>query len=362
MGHQYSHLSLDERVEIYRLVCSGASLRSIANAIGRHVSTVSREIRRNAKPTKQFAGGYVPTRANHLAQRRRRWDARFKMHRQPELRAYVRRHLAMGQSPEQIAGRLAATNAHMRISYESIYRYIYHRVAQKDWWHRLLPKAKSRRGRIQRGGLSSTRTFKCRRAIAERPKAADDRLQPGHWEADLMAFSKYGQYILVMHERSTRWLAITCLKSKNAAHVADRIKRRLAPLPAKLKRTITFDNGTEFAEHFKLHDTLGVETFFCDPHAPWQKGGVENAILRMRRMLPRKSDLARMSTQQIAAYARAYNRTPRKCLDFETPAERFSALLARHPLGATVARAPNTVSDGGAEGLAQPRGVTDAWS
>lgn len=341
MGHQYNHLSLDERIEIYRLVSSGASLRNIAAAIGRHVSTVSREIRRNSKPTKQFDGGYVPTRANHLALRRRRWDARFKMHRQPKLRAYVRRHLAMGQSPEQIAGRLAATNAHMRISYESIYRYIYHRVAQKDWWHRLLPKAKSRRGRIHRGGFSSTRTFKNRRPIAERPKTAENRAQPGHWEADLMAFSKYGQYILVMHERTSRWLAITRIESKNATHVASRIKRLLAPLPAKLRRTITFDNGTEFAEHFKLHHQLGVQTFFCDPHAPWQKGGVENAILRMRRTLPRKSDLATMSTQQIAACARAYNRTPRKCLEFETPAERFSALHSRHPLGATIARSPN---------------------
>ena len=156
-----------------------------------------------------------------------------------------------------------------------------------------------------------------------------------------MAFSKYGQYILVIHERTSRWLAITRLESKNASHVADRIKRLIAPLPAKLRRTMTFDNGTEFAEHFKLNDTLGLHTFFCDPHAPWQKGSVENAILRMRRMLPRKSDLATMSSHQIQAHVKAYNRTPRKCLEFKTPAERFAELSAHHPLGATVARSPN---------------------
>ena len=330
MGRCYTHLSLDERIEIYRLAANGLSMRRIAAAIGRHASTISREIRRNSKPTKAFSGGYKPQRAHGLAERRRRWNARFKLHRQPKLRAFVWQHLAMGQSPEQIAGRLAATNAPMRISHESIYRYIYHRVAQKDWRHRLLPKAKSRRGRIQRGGLSQTRTFKHRRAISARPDAANQRLQSGHWEADLMAFAKYGQYILVLHERTSRWLTMAVIQSKKADHVRARIKTLLTRLPEHLRRTITFDNGTEFAEHYKLH-ALGIETFFCDPRAPWQKGGIENAIGRMRRCLPRKTDLASMAPRQLAGLVKAYNATPRKCLAYATPAERFAALHAIPP-------------------------------
>ena len=261
MGTIYSHLSLDERVEIYHLLQSGLSLRAIADAIGRAVSTVSRELRRNAKPTKHYNGGYVPTRAERLAARRRQRKKPFKLKRQPALRKLVLRYLAMGWSPEQIAGRLAHNNAPMRISHESIYRYIYYRVAQKDYCHRLLPMRKNRRGRIKRGGISPIHFIKHRRSLKERPRIVDERRQPGHWEGDLMAFSKYGQYVLVLHERVSRILRIVRLKNKTAAHVAERIARALQRLPGHLRRTITFDNGTEFALHHKLHVRIGVDTF-----------------------------------------------------------------------------------------------------
>jgi len=324
MGTHYSQLSLDERMEIFHLLRTGHSYRAIADAIGRSVSTISREVARNAKPIKQFEGGYLATRAHQLALRRRRWDARFKMQRQPALRAYVRDRLAMGWSLEQIAGRLALDDAPMRISYESIYRYVYHRTAQKDWWHRLLPQAKSRRGRMKRGGLGSVDYIKARRTLDERPRQAEGRKQPGHWEADLMSFAKYGQYVLVLHERVSRIIRIVRLANKTAAHVAARIARTLKTLPDGLRRTITFDNGTEFSHHYKLHSQLGVETFFCDVRAPWQKGGVENAIGRMRRPLPRKPDLATVPDVRIRQIAEAYNNTPRKCLNWETPNETFN--------------------------------------
>lgn len=322
MGTCYSHLSLDERIEIYHLLACGCSCRRIAAQIGRSVSTVSRELRRNSKVTKQFASGYLPARAHQLAERRRRWDARFKLQRQPALRRLVRRRLAMGWSPEQIAGRLARDNAPTRISHESIYRYIYHRVAQKDWWHRMLPQRKNRRGRLRRGGIGSALFIKHRRTLAERPSQAADRKQPGHWEADLMAFAKYGQHLLVLHERSSRVLKLTRIANKTATHVARKIGGLIRHLPTSLKRTITFDNGTEFAHHFKLKPE--VETFFCDPHAPWQKGGIENAIGRMRRPLPRKADLATISAREVKRIVQDYNETPRKCLGYQTPNEVFN--------------------------------------
>lgn len=324
MGSHYSQLSLDERIDIYRLLKSGRSCRSIAAAIGRAASTISREIRRNSRRTKQFEGGYYAARAHQLAERRRRWDARFKMQRQPALRDYVKDRLAMGWSPQQIAGRLACNDSPMRISHESIYRYIYHRSAQKDWWHRLLPQAKNRRGRIKRGGIGSVEHITDRKSLDQRPAFANTRQQPGHWEVDLMSFAKYGQYILVLHERMTRIIYITRLANKTAAHVAARITRQLRPLPDHLRRTLTFDNGTEFSHHYKLHAPLGVQTFFCDVRAPWQKGGVENAIGRLRRPLPRKSNLATIATRHINKLTRDYNNTPRKCLGYQTPNEIFN--------------------------------------
>lgn len=329
MGRSYGQLSLRERVEIEMLRGSGASLRAIAVRLGRSASTISRELARNARPTRQWSGSYDGERAHALALRRRRWDARFKLARQPDLRELVRDGLAMGRSPEQIAGRLALEHGGTVISHESIYRFIYYRSAQKDYWHRLLPRSKSRRGRLgKRGGSPATRMSR-RRPLAERPAEADDRTTPGHWEADLMGFSKYGQYVLVTHERSSRLLRVERLPDKTAASVRRCLSARLAELPRTLRRTLTFDNGTEFALHYKLSCKLALGTFFCDPHAPWQKGGIENAIGRMRTLLPRKADLATIDPHQLQALAERYNNTPRKCLAFRTPNEVFSGLLNR---------------------------------
>lgn len=329
MGRRYEHLSLGERVRIELWLGEGRTLRWIGAQLKRSASTVSRELRRNARPTRRWRGSYEGERAHGLALRRRRWDARFKLARQPDLRAEVRQCLAMGRSPEQIAGRLALEHGKALISHESIYRFIYHRSAQKDYWHRLLPRAKSRRGRLGQRGGSPASLLRRRRPIALRPEEAHDRAVPGHWEADLMAFSRYGQYVLVTHERTSRLLSIEPLPDKSAASVRRCLSARLAALPRQLRRSLTFDNGTEFALHYKLSCKLSHGTFFCDPHAPWQKGGIENAIGRMRRTLPRKTDLATIPPAEFDALLARYNNTPRKCLAFRTPNEVFSQLLNR---------------------------------
>ena len=141
-----------------------------------------------------------------------------------------------------------------------------------------------------------------------------------------MGFSRYDQHLLVLHERMSRALIAGRLPSKHAEPVARAIGAALGALPPALRQTVTFDNGTEFAHHHELHG-IGVATFFCDPHAPWQKGGVENAIGRMRRQLPRKTDLAQLDDSALRAALAAYNNTPRKCLDWLTPAEAFSNQL-----------------------------------
>jgi len=233
----------------------------------------------------------------------------------------------MGWSPEQIAGRLALEHGHTVISHESIYRYVYHRTAQKDYWHRLLPRAKSRRGALGVRGGSPVKTFKNRVGIAERPSEVATRATPGHWEADLMLFSRGGQIVLASHERKSRLLILSRLASKSAAPVAQTLMELFDGLPSELRRSCTFDNGTEFAEHWRLSEQINVKTYFCDTHKPWQKGGIENAIGRMRRSLPRKTDLASCPDDEINQRVLAYNSTPRKCLDYKTPTEVFLGFI-----------------------------------
>jgi transposase, IS30 family len=326
MGQCYCQLSLEERIEIYRLHAAGESMQMIARSLKRHVSTISREIDRNGLATKVWRGGYAPVRAQKLAERRRRWDGRFKLARQPDLQYLVKDRLAMGHSPEQIAGRLTLEHGHTVISHESIYRFVYHRSAQKDYWHRLLPRRKSRRGRLGKRGGSAASAIKLRRSISERAVDVANRTTPGHWEADFMLFAKYGQGLLVAHERQSRYTILDNPPDRRAERTAKRLAKLLEPIPSPLRKTLTIDNGTEFALHYRLTEQLALQIYFCDPHSPWQKGGVENAIGRLRRRLPRKTNLAALSSRQIASIVQIYNNTPRKCLDFRTPAEAFSLL------------------------------------
>ena len=230
--------------------------------------------------------------------------------------------LQQGWSPEQVAGRLKLDAGRVVISHESIYRFIYGQFARtQDYgWRHYLPRAKSKRGwRGRRGGSPASFIAK-RRPIAERPKSAADRRTPGHWEADLMLFRTYGHAVLAMHERHSRILIAVRPPGKASGPIADAMTQLLGQFPPQWRRTVAFDNGTEFALHYRLHN-LGIETFFCDVRSPWQKGGIENAIGRLRRTLPRKTDLTALADAQFTHLLQAYNNTPRKCLNYKTPAE-----------------------------------------
>lgn len=322
MGRIYDQLSLDERCEIARLQGNGCSVRQIAAALDRSPSTISRELKRNSGAQV----GYRPSYASQQT-RTRRWKGS-RLERDESLRAAVLERLASGWSPEQIAGRLRRERGGKVVSHESVYRFIHAQIARtKDYrWRRYLPRGKSKRGWRGRKGGGAQNFIEGRVSMAERPLEASDRSTCGHWEADLMMFAKYGQAILTVHERQSRLLLAIRLTSKAADGVARHLLKLFAGLPQRLRQTITFDNGTEFARHLALH-SLAIETFFCDPYAPWQKGGIENAIGRMRRFMPRKTDLATLSTRRFRNFIAAYNNTPRKCLDFRTPAEAFAKVL-----------------------------------
>jgi IS30 family transposase len=318
MGQSYDHLSLEDRCTIAKLQAEGRSIRQIAAAVDRSPSTIGRELKRNASKL-IYKPGYAQEQS-----KARRWTGS-RLERQAALREAVLAGLTRGLSPEQIAGRLALENGAAVISYETIYRFIYAQIRRTNdfTWRRYLPRGKAKRGfRGKRGG-SSVNFIQGRVSIAQRPQAANDRQSPGHWEADLMMFAKYGQAILTLHERTSRLILARRPANKTADLVAATLADILSLFPEPLRQTITFDNGTEFARHWELD----LKTFFCDPHSPWQKGGIENAIGRMRRSLPRKIDLATITTRRFNQLICAYNNTPRKCLDFQTPVEVFISQL-----------------------------------
>jgi IS30 family transposase len=322
MGKKYNQLSLDERCTIAILQKEGKSIQEIAAALARSTSTISREIKRNTTKTK----GYQPAYA-HEQTAGRRWRGS-KLERQPILRSAVLDLLAMGWSPQQVANRLAREQGCNLISHESIYRFIYAQIkrTQDYTWRRYLPRSKSYRGWRGRKGGSPALFIKNRISIANRPNYILKRASPGHWEADLMLFSEYGQAILVAHERYSRLLMLFKLTNKESKPVISQLLNLFGCLPKELTKTVTFDNGTEFAEHYRLNE-FGVKTYFCDVRSPWQKGGIENAIGRMRRPLPRKTNLSSLKVKDIERLVALYNHTPRKCLDYKTPAEVFTKQL-----------------------------------
>lgn len=317
MGQRYRQFSVEERIEIARLSGEGRSIRQIAAVLDRAPSSVARELKRNSGTQL----GYKPIYAQQQAQARRWTGSR--LERDAVLRQQVLGQLRAGWSPQQIAGR-----CDHRIGAETIYRFIYAQITRhNDYsWRHYLPRAKYKRGRRASKGGSPALHMLHRVPLTQRPSEVAERKVPGHWEADLMAFSKYGQNLLVLVERTSRALLAIRLASKQAEPLARTLATILGSLPPPLRRTITFDNGTEFARHYDLAP-LGIATYFCDPHAPWQKGSIENAIGRMRRVLPRKTDLTQIDEPTLRTCIARYNNTPRKCLDWKTPAEAFSDYL-----------------------------------
>jgi IS30 family transposase len=231
MGTFYEQLSLDDRCAIAGLRADGHSIRQIATRVDRSASTISRELKRNSG----VQVGYKPAYAHEQA-RARRWRGS-RMARQPALCQFVLDRLAMGWSPEQVAGRLARDKSSMRISHESIYRFIHAQIrrTKRYEWRHYLPQAKSRRGWGRRPHRPIEH-IKDRVSIDCRPAHVDTRRQCGHWEADLLHPRKSGAAVLVAQERTTRYILLARQPGKHAQPIVDRIKLWFAELPAELRR------------------------------------------------------------------------------------------------------------------------------
>jgi transposase, IS30 family len=316
---RYTQLSLEERCSIARLHEAGQSNRQIAAALDRQPSTITREIKRNTGNRIGYRPAYAQAQASA-----RRWTGT-RLERDDALREVVLDRLGAGWSPEQVSGRLAREEGHKVISHETIYRFVYAQLKRTNdtSWRLYLPRARLKRGWRTKGGWPRSHG-KC--SIHDRPAHIAVRQAPGHWEADCMLFRTPGPGIFIAHERHSRMTIALAQPSLKAEPIAHSLIQMLEAFAPKLRQSITFDNGTEFSHHQRVAKQLGANTYFCDPHAPWQKGGVENAIGRLRRALPTKTDIASLPQTRLNAIIANYNHTPRKCLGFQTPAEIFNPL------------------------------------
>ena len=314
----YSHLSSDERSEIAVLAAAGYSIGAIARSLGRAPSTIGRELKRNRLPK----GRYSPHHADGAYLLRRQRHATIEQ--DEALGRFVRDRLAEGWSPEQIAGWLKAANEPglRGVCMETIYAFVYRgRQRAEELWRYLTRRRRTRRPLRAR---RSRDTIKNRASIHDRPDAVANREEAGHWEADLI-ICKRTRPVLVLHERKSRVTLAARLTGKTAAEtisVMISIFRRLDPA---LRKSVTFDNDTTFAQHDLLRSMFNMTTWFCDAYASWQKGGVENANGRLRRWLPRHMDIDALDDEDLQDIVFTANLTPRKCLAYKTP---FQAMLA----------------------------------
>ena len=321
---RYTQLTKEERVKMAEMRQSKASVTEIASSLGRSKSTISREIRRNAAPP----GEYWPDTAQNLAWNRRQRLCR--IDKIEALRDFVVTKLQCHYwTPEQMAGWLKCRQKTIpAVSHETIYAWIYKRSQKKEQLWKFLPRHKAKRGLRKSRGAGINR-IPNRVPIHERPKEIDKKKVFGHWEGDLMSFRKNSQHMLVLRERKTMFTQSIPLDSKKALSTAKSLIALMEKIPANARKSLTLDNGGEFASHEEWLKVLNLPSFFCDPYASWQKGGIENTNGRLRRDFPRNTNIHTLPQEEFNESIANYNSTPRKSLNWLTPLEAFNRNLYR---------------------------------
>jgi IS30 family transposase len=315
----YQRLRLHERQEIIRMKRKKYSNSEIAHRLGRDVSTIGRELRRHGAWPSGYRSKRAQWQADALAQGHRSTAA----FRTAARRAHVLAKLQEGWSPEQIAGRLKQEKSPLYLCTESIYQWIYSDEGRAGrWCHYLHRRRRQRLPRYhrkpKRGGIIGAI------AVHQRPQAANTRQEFGHWENDLVIFTaSAAANVATMVERKSRFALLRHNPDKLSGTVIRGIRAALTDLPPHARKSATFDRGTEFAGHRYLTASLDMQTYFCDPHSPWQKGANENFNGRLRRFLPKGSLPLNLSQSLLDQLQHQMNNTPRKILDFLTPAEAF---------------------------------------
>lgn len=321
-------LTLAEREEISRAVVAGHSIRSIATSLGRAPSTVSREIKRN--------GGqecYRASLADQAAWDRGRRPKTCKLAKNRTLAHLVADRLQMQWSPEQIAGWLRRNypgDENYQVSHETIYRSLFIQARgalKKELLGHLRRTRAMRRSRHHTQKTDDHGRILDTVSISERPAIVEDRAVPGHWEGDLLCGSKSSQ-IATLVERHTRYVMLVKVAKKDTETVINALIKNARQLPQELYQSLTWDRGSEMADHKRFTLATDIKVYFCDPQNPWQRGTNENTNGLLRQYFPKGTDISTYSQAKLNAVARRLNTRPRKTLNYETPAERFSQSVA----------------------------------
>jgi len=321
-------LALAEREEISRGIARGESARDIGRNLGRSHTTISREINR--------CGGrrrYRAHAAEWAAWRRARRSRPTKLELCPELRELVIERLRQDHSPQQISGWLRLSypdNDEMQVSHETIYRALYLQARgslRRELTRHLRTRRQKRFARAHSSHGQGPGRIAGMVMISERPPEVSDRAVPGHWEGDLLMGTR-DSAIATLVERQTRYCQLVALpEGTNAEPVCEALKASIRTLPADLRRSLTWDQGKEMAEHRRFSIETGVEVYFCDPRSPWQRGSNENTNGLLRQYFPKGKSLAGVTQADLDEVARKLNDRPRQTLGFRTPAEKLTELI-----------------------------------
>lgn len=321
-------LSLAEREEISRGLCIKQSFRSIARNLGRAVSTISREVKRNGG-----SSAYRATSSDQAAWQRALRPKTCKLACYPQLARAVSIKLQRKWSPQQIAGwlkRQYPDEEYNHVSHEVIYKSLFIQargVLKKELQQYLRSKRAIRRSQHATQKGLKLRKIKDAVSISERPASVEDRAVPGHWEGDLIAGSK-NSYIATLVERQTRYVMLAKVANKDTNSVVSALIKQAHKLPSELYKSLTWDRGSELASHKRFTLETDIDVYFCDPQSPWQRGSNENTNRLLRQYLPKGTDLSLHSQAKLSAIARQLNERPRKTLQYQTPAEKFNECVA----------------------------------
>ena len=318
-------LQASEREEISRALAIGLSMRAIAKRLGRAVSTVAREVARNGG-----TGVYRAADADVRAWERAKRPQRCLLSRHSRLRSWVAQHLERDWSPRQIAISLKTTFPHdgsMRVSHETIYRSLFiqaRNVLKKELLAHLRRAGSMRRRRANPEGRP---TIVDGISIHQRPPEVEDRAVPGHWEGDLLMGGASSQ-IATLVERHSRYVMLVKVDSKDTVTVTKALAKKIRALPAELRRSLTWDRGSEMAAHKEFTVATDVQVYFCDPRSPWQRGSNENTNGLLRQYFPKGNDLSNVTQSQLNRVADLLNERPRETLNWRSPYEALRATVA----------------------------------
>ena len=328
-GRSLLRLSLSEREELSRGLVAGESLRRIASRLGRAASTVSREVAWSGSRS-----GYRAWRADEEAEIRARRPKPAKLALNHRLRREVERGLRARWSPQQIASRLVSDyprDLEMRVSPETIYRtlFVQARGALRKELTTCLRTGRAQRRPQMRSAQSGAGRLQDMILISERPAEVEDRAVPGHWEGDLIIGQGGRSAIGVLVERASRYVMLLHLPhGRTAEDVRTALTRQITKLPLELRRSLTWDQGKEMAEHVRFTTDTSMTVYFCDPHSPWQRGSGENTNGLLRQYFPKTADLSKHGAAHLNAVARELNNRPRQTLGWMKPCEVFSRTVA----------------------------------